>query len=48
MDAALAALDDAERLAISGALPAFFRLAENLGEPADGTAEHDPGDDALQ
>ncbi|MFE9097967.1 MarR family winged helix-turn-helix transcriptional regulator [Streptomyces sp. NPDC007264] len=35
MAAALSALDDAERTAISGALPALFRLAENLGEPLD-------------
>ncbi|WP_151483781.1 MarR family winged helix-turn-helix transcriptional regulator [Streptomyces albicerus] len=35
MDAALATLDETERAALSGALPALFRLAENLGEPLD-------------
>ncbi|MEU9282653.1 MarR family transcriptional regulator [Streptomyces sp. NPDC048342] len=36
MDAALAALHDSEREAIANALPALFRLAEHLGEPAEG------------
>ncbi|QHC22801.1 MarR family winged helix-turn-helix transcriptional regulator [Streptomyces sp. GS7] len=35
MDAALSALDDTERAAILGALPALFQLAEKLGEPLD-------------
>ena len=48
MDAALAALDGAERQAISGALPALFRLAENLGEPEEGTADGALRDDTLQ
>lgn len=39
MDAALAALDDAERGAIANALPALFQLAEHLGEPAEGASE---------
>ncbi|MEW2547571.1 MarR family winged helix-turn-helix transcriptional regulator [Streptomyces sp. NPDC047002] len=34
MDAALAALGDAERRAVAGALPALFQLAEHLGGPA--------------
>ncbi|MFF8996040.1 MarR family winged helix-turn-helix transcriptional regulator [Streptomyces sp. NPDC014983] len=34
IDAALAALDDGARAAITGALPALFQLAENLGEPS--------------
>jgi DNA-binding MarR family transcriptional regulator len=37
MDTALAALHDSERTAIVNALPALFRLAEHLGEPAEGT-----------
>lgn len=37
MDTALAALDDDARAAIAGALPALFRLAENLGEADDGS-----------
>ncbi|MFR0355675.1 MarR family winged helix-turn-helix transcriptional regulator [Streptomyces sediminimaris] len=36
MDAALAGLDDTARAAIANALPALFRLAENLGEPGEG------------
>ncbi|WP_019064678.1 MarR family winged helix-turn-helix transcriptional regulator [Streptomyces prunicolor] len=47
MDAALAALDGAERRAISGALPALFRLAENLGEPEEDAADGALGDDTL-
>ncbi|MGW2742420.1 MarR family winged helix-turn-helix transcriptional regulator [Streptomyces sp. NPDC001450] len=35
--AALAALDDNSRAAITNALPAMFQLAESLGEPADGS-----------
>jgi len=38
MDAALAALADADRAALAAALPALFQLAENLGEPGDGPA----------
>ncbi|MCA1221984.1 MarR family winged helix-turn-helix transcriptional regulator [Streptomyces sp. 8L] len=38
MDTALAALDDAERRAIGGAVPALFQLAEKLGESAEGDA----------
>ncbi|MFJ4790763.1 MarR family winged helix-turn-helix transcriptional regulator [Streptomyces sp. NPDC088794] len=38
MDAALAALGDADRAALATALPALFQLAENLGEPSDGPA----------
>ncbi|WP_427164697.1 MarR family winged helix-turn-helix transcriptional regulator [Streptomyces sp. C1-1] len=38
MDAALAALGDADRAALAAALPALFQLAENLGEPGDGPA----------
>lgn len=36
LDAALAALDDGERAAVAGALPALFKLAEFLGEAGDG------------
>jgi DNA-binding MarR family transcriptional regulator len=36
MDTALAALDDADRVALAAALPALFQLAEHLGEPGDG------------
>lgn len=36
MDAALAALDDDDRAALTAALPALFQLAENLGGPEDG------------
>jgi DNA-binding MarR family transcriptional regulator len=39
IDAALAALDDDARTAITGALSALFRLAEHLGEPAVGATE---------
>jgi DNA-binding MarR family transcriptional regulator len=33
MDAALGSLDEGARVAIAGALPALFQLAEELGEP---------------
>ncbi|MFE9882866.1 MarR family winged helix-turn-helix transcriptional regulator [Streptomyces sp. NPDC005784] len=39
MDAALSALDDADRAAIANALPAIFQLAERLGEPTDAATE---------
>jgi DNA-binding MarR family transcriptional regulator len=39
IDAALAALDDSSRAAITRALPALFQLAEQLDESAEGTAE---------
>ncbi|MGY6021759.1 MarR family winged helix-turn-helix transcriptional regulator [Streptomyces spinosirectus] len=35
MDAALAALGDADRVALAAALPALFQLAEHLDEPGD-------------
>ncbi|MDX3758020.1 MULTISPECIES: MarR family winged helix-turn-helix transcriptional regulator [unclassified Streptomyces] len=38
MDAALAALGDADRAALATALPALFQLAENLGEQGEGPA----------
>ncbi|MDO0930348.1 MarR family winged helix-turn-helix transcriptional regulator [Streptomyces sp. DG2A-72] len=38
MDAALGALDEGARVAIAGALPALFQLAEELGEPGDDSA----------
>lgn len=38
MDAALGALDAGARVAIAGALPALFQLAEELGEPGDAPA----------
>ncbi|MEV5985484.1 MarR family winged helix-turn-helix transcriptional regulator [Streptomyces sp. NPDC052051] len=39
IDTALAALDAPSRTAIAQALPALFRLAENLGEQADDTTQ---------
>lgn len=36
MDAALASLGEADRVALQAALPALFHLAERLGEPSEG------------
>ncbi|MGW5658579.1 hypothetical protein ACWEWG_00485 [Streptomyces sp. NPDC003758] len=41
VDAALAALDDGARAAITNALPALFQPAEHLGESADARRSSD-------
>ncbi|MDJ0341750.1 MarR family transcriptional regulator [Streptomyces sp. H10-C2] len=40
MDIALSTLDEADRAALRAALPALFRIAAHLGEPADDDAAH--------